>query len=75
MRRVKDKILGNYDFSVSHNWNIKRDGICDTNKKTTFYRQYGKPGAPGWICEDVDNKGQIQVVNLVLIPIHYGKKW
>jgi hypothetical protein len=75
MDRVKDKISSNYDFSVSPNWNINRDGICDTNDKTTVYGQYGKSGAPGWIREDVDNKGQIQVVDLVLISMHYGKTW
>jgi hypothetical protein len=75
MYRIKDKISSNYDCSVSSNWDINRDGICDTNDKTAVYGQYGKSGAPGWIREDVDNKGQIQVVDLVLISMHYGETW
>ena len=75
MYRIKDKVSSNYDFSVSPNWDISRDGICDTNDKTMVYGQYGKSVAPVWIREDVDNKGKIQVVDLVLIPMHYRKTW
>ena len=73
MYKVKDKISSNYDFSVSSNWDINRDGICDTNDKASVYSQYGKSGASGWIREDVDNKGQIQSVDLVLISVHYDE--
>lgn len=54
---------------------MNRDGICDTNDKTAFYDQYDKSGAPSWIREDANNKGQIQVVDIVLISMHYDKTW
>ena len=33
--------------------------------------QYGKNGSPGWIREDIDNNGTVQVFDFVLLSNHY----
>jgi len=68
-------ISSNYEFSVSPNWDVNQDGICDANDNSLVSSHYGETGAPGWIREDVDNNGQIQVFDLVLISINYGETW
>jgi len=68
-------ISSNYEFSVLPNWDVNQDGICDANDNSLVSSRYGETGAPGWIREDVDNNGQIQVFDLVLISINYGETW
>jgi hypothetical protein len=36
---------------------------------------YGETGASGWIREDVDNNGAIQVLDLVFAADHYSNSW
>ena len=37
--------------------------------------QYGKYGSPGWIREDIDNNGTVQVFDFVLLSNHYTISW
>ena len=50
-------------------------GLVIQMTKQRFMASMVNQVPPGWIREDVDNKGQIQVVDLVLISMHYGKTW
>jgi hypothetical protein len=36
---------------------------------------YTETGTPGWIRQDVDNNGAIEVLDLVLTSNHYGETW
>ncbi|MHA1525946.1 MAG: hypothetical protein ACTSQD_02850 [Promethearchaeota archaeon] len=36
---------------------------------------YNESGIFGWIREDVDNNGEIKVLDLVLASNHYGETW
>jgi len=37
--------------------------------------RYGETGNYGWIREDVDNNGQIQVLDIIFVSNHYNKNW
>jgi hypothetical protein len=34
---------------------------------------YGETGEPGWIPEDVDEDGEIRIIDLVLVLLHWGE--
>jgi len=66
--------IPNY-FSLAPNWDITNDGICNMLDLTVISTQYGQINTPGWIREDVDNNGQIQVIDLVFVSNHYEESW
>jgi hypothetical protein len=47
----------------------KTMSITDLLDVATYY---GQTGAPGWIKEDIDKNGKIQILDLVLISTHWG---
>jgi hypothetical protein len=52
-------------FSMPHNHDINMDGKQNRLDLNTVKKHYGETGQPGWIREDVDNNGIIQVFDLV----------
>ena len=65
----------NYDLSVSPNWDMNHDGVCNLLDQVFISNHYGEISSPGWIREDIDNNGQIQVLDLVMLSEHYGETW
>ncbi len=62
-------------FSMAPNWDINLDGDCLIFDLVLISNKYGQTGANGWIREDVDNNGEIQVLDLVNVSTHYAETW
>jgi hypothetical protein len=60
---------------IPPNWDINNDRICSMEDLILTSDQYGKQGPSGWIREDVDNNGTIDVFDLVLLSNQYTSIW
>jgi hypothetical protein len=65
----------NSGFLIPPNWDINNDRICSMEDLILASDQYGKNGSPGWIREDIDNNGTVQVFDIVLLSNHYTYSW
>jgi len=63
------------EFSLPPNWDINNDGKCTIIDKVKISNQFGKTGTPGWIREDVDNNGAINLLDIIHDSNHYNKRW
>ena len=50
-------------------------GYKESLKKCKIRNIYDETGDTGWIREDVDNNGQMQVFDLVLVSDYYSETW
>jgi len=65
-----------YDFSMAPNWDIDMNGVCNVLDIALISNNYNEQGPNGWIREDVDNNGAVQVFDFVLVAtLHYGETW
>jgi len=64
-----------YLFSIAPNWDINKDGSCNILDFSLVAAHYGEEGTPGWIREDVDNNGKIQILDLIQLSLHYHDSW
>jgi len=69
------KSSNNYAFSMSPNWDINSDGECNVLDQVMISLHYGQSGSPGWIREDADNNGRIQLLDILLVSNHYSEIW
>ena len=51
------------------------NGVCNILDFTLISSKYENNGQGGWIREDVDNNGVIQVLDLVYVAEHYSETW
>ncbi|EMR74679.1 Right handed beta helix region [Thermoplasmatales archaeon SCGC AB-540-F20] len=68
-------ISSSYDFSMSPNWDIDMNGVCNILDFILVSNHYNETGSPGWIREDVDNNGIIDVLDFVQVSQHYFETW
>jgi len=64
-----------YQFTMPPNYDINMDGTINQKDLHSLKKHYGETGQPGWIREDVDNNGIIQVLDSVLIQNHCKESW
>jgi hypothetical protein len=62
-------------FSLPPNWDINNDGRCTILDKVCISLHYGQTGTPGWIREDVDNSGEINILDLTSDSNQYNNYW
>jgi len=62
-------------ISKPPNWDINNDGVCSILDQVCLSLQYSRIGNTGWIREDVDNNGFVQVLDFIYISNHYGETW
>jgi hypothetical protein len=62
-------------FLMPANWDIDMNGICNVFDFTLVANIYENTGAAGWSREDVDNNGEISLLDLVSLSNHYGDSW
>ena len=62
-------------FSMPANWDVDLDGYGSLLDLVLTSNSYGQSGSNGWIRQDVDNNGAVQVLDLVNISIHFGTTW
>jgi hypothetical protein len=65
----------NYDFLMPPNWDINKDRKCNILDLILISNHFNETGTNGWIREDVDNNGNIQVLDLALVALHYYELW
>ena len=64
-----------YDFSMAPNWDVNKDGYCNVLDINLISNRYKESGSAGWIREDIDNNGEIQILDFVFVSDHYGESW
>jgi hypothetical protein len=62
-------------YSMPPNWDINKDGKCNLLDYVTIGEHFGETGQNGWIREDVDNNGEVKVLDIVLAANEYGTNW
>ncbi|MBE3114409.1 MAG: hypothetical protein IMZ59_02705 [Actinobacteria bacterium] len=65
----------NVAFSMPPNWDINNDGRCTILDQVMISVHYGQTGSSGWIREDGDNNGVINVLDLITASNHYNELW
>ncbi len=66
---------GEYDFYLPSNWDINNDKKCDLVDMQLVANIFKSTGSPGWIREDVDNDGEIKLLDIVIVSNHNGETW
>jgi general secretion pathway protein D len=57
---------------VTPNVDINEDGVVNLLDIIRVANHYGEIGAPGWIKEDVDNNGKVQVLDMSWVSSNWG---
>ncbi len=65
----------NKKLSLPPNWDVNSDGRYNILDKVLISVRYGQTGAPGWIREDVNNNGVINLLDLTSDSNHYNECW
>jgi hypothetical protein len=62
-------------FTLYANWDINMDRVCDNLDLVAVSNIYGSSGGAGWVREDVDNNGIIQVLDITITSNNYGSSY
>jgi|GEM_PF-980050 len=62
-------------FSMPANWDLDGDGYWTIFDLVLISNHYGENGMPGWIREDADNNGAIQIQDLMFVSNYNGQSW
>ncbi len=62
-------------FSKPPNWDVNNDGRCSVMDLVQISNKYWLTGLNGWVSEDIDNNGIINVLDLSIASIHQGTIW
>ncbi len=62
-------------FTIYANWDVNNDGTCNNLDLVAISNKYGSSGSNGWIREDIDNNGFIQVLDLSIASSHFGDSY
>jgi len=65
----------NGNFVIYANWDINKDRACNVLDIVAISNIFGSSGGIGWIREDVDNNGNIQVLDMTIVSIHQGESY
>jgi len=64
-----------YKLSLPPNWDINSDGKYTVLDIVLISTRYGQTGNPGWIREDVNNNGVINMLDLTYSSDYYNDCW
>lgn len=73
-----DYINGEYTYSIvctTPNWDINIDRRCTIIDLIFISNLFNSNGNNGWVREDVDNDGNIRVLDLVITSNHFQEQW
>jgi hypothetical protein len=62
-------------LSLPPNWDINNDGRYTILDKVLISVCYGQTGSPGWIREDINNNGNVNMADLTYDSNHYNECW
>ncbi len=62
-------------FSIPPNWDINNDGRCTILDYVLISNHFNQTGLFGWIREDIDNNGVINLMDLITGSDHYYDLW
>jgi hypothetical protein len=62
-------------LSLPPNWDINNDGRNTILDKVLISVKYGQTGTPGWIREDINNNGIVDMIDLNYDSNHYNECW
>lgn len=64
-----------HDFSMPPNWDIDMNEKCNLLDLTFISNQYNEEGENGFIREDVDNNGEVKVLDFMYVVGHLTQSW
>ena len=64
-----------YLVELIPDWDVNIDHSCNLLDLINIVFYYGMVGIPGWIRQDVDNNGIVQLLDLISVVNHYGETW
>jgi hypothetical protein len=56
-------------------WDLNFDHTCNTADLVTIGTQWGKTGSPGWIKQDVNKDGSIDIGDVIMVGRHWNETW
>jgi hypothetical protein len=56
-------------------WDLNEDHICNSGDLVKIGMQWNLSGTPGWIKEDVNTDGNIDIGDIVTVGKHWGETW
>lgn len=63
-------------LNLPTNWDVNNDQVCDLLDFVSVSNVYGETNDDnGWIREDVDNNGEVAVLDLVMLSNEYESTW
>jgi hypothetical protein len=74
-------LSGHYINRISINshdppyWDTNNDKTCDVGDMVVLGAKWGQSGAPGWIKEDVNRDGLINILDAVKLGMYWGKAY
>lgn len=60
---------------IPPNWDINSDRITSLLDFVLVSSSYTMTGDGGWLREDVDNSGQVDIIDFIIVSIHYNETW
>ena len=64
--------IGHYEiFHTTPNYDVIMDGVIDLLDLVAVATHYQEDGPDGWIREDVDNNGEIKILDITLVSNYY----
>ena len=72
---LNDKSSSSSIFSMPPNYDVNMDGVQNVLDLVSVSNFYFDIGTPGWIRQDVDNNGKVEVLDFVVISNNYGLGW
>lgn len=61
--------------SSQPSWDLNGDHVCNLSDLQNIGAQWGKKGSAGWIREDANKDGVIDISDVVTIGFHLGETW
>ena len=71
-RYLTNVIVTNTTFFIYSQYDLNLDKVVGLPDIILVAGRYGQFGAPGWIKEDINQNGRIDIIDIVLIAWHWG---
>lgn len=62
-------------FIIPPNWDVSMDGTVSVFDLLLISNQFDETGSSGWIREDVDNNGIVQLADIITVSNYYSQAW
>lgn len=64
-----------HSFVIGPNWDVSMDGMVTVFDLILISNRFDETGSAGWIREDVDNNGIVQLSDIMTVSNYYSHTW